>query len=101
MRMGALPVPGDSSDPRSIADQQRALKLQEAFSDGTAGEFDGWIASGMYRSPAECVDALTGYRVSGGGRAIVSTIQVAQKHSAGRPGHWNPARAGFISVVSS
>lgn len=42
-----------------------------------AGEFDGWIASGMHRSPAECAEALKGYRDAGGGRAIVSTIQLS------------------------
>ncbi|MFT6437279.1 MAG: alkanesulfonate monooxygenase SsuD [Candidatus Azotimanducaceae bacterium] len=41
-----------------------------------ASEFDGWIASGMHRSPAECAEALERYRAAGGSRAIVSTIQV-------------------------
>jgi len=41
-----------------------------------AEEFNGWIASGMHRTPMECADALEGYRDAGGGRAIVSTIQV-------------------------
>ena len=42
-----------------------------------AGEFDGWIASGMHRSPSECAEALVGYRKAGGRRAVVSTIQVS------------------------
>jgi len=41
-----------------------------------ATEFDGWIASGMHRSPEECAEALAGYREAGGGRAVVSTILV-------------------------
>jgi len=41
-----------------------------------ADEFDGWIASGMHRSPQECAAALDDFRSSGGGRAIVSTIRV-------------------------
>jgi alkanesulfonate monooxygenase SsuD/methylene tetrahydromethanopterin reductase-like flavin-dependent oxidoreductase (luciferase family) len=41
-----------------------------------AKSFDGWIASGAYRTPAEVVAALGRYRQAGGGRAIVSTIQL-------------------------
>lgn len=41
-----------------------------------AADFDGWIASGMHREPAECAEALARFREAGGGRAIVSTIQV-------------------------
>ena len=43
---------------------------------GAATEFDGWIASGMHRSPEECAAALATYRQAGGGRAVVSTILV-------------------------
>ncbi len=39
-----------------------------------ANEFDGWIASGMHRTPEECAQALQGYRTAGGQRAVVSTI---------------------------
>ncbi len=39
-----------------------------------ANEFDGWIASGMYRTPEELDVAIKGYREAGGSRAIVSTI---------------------------
>ena len=41
-----------------------------------AREYDGWIASANYRTPEQVVAALTAYRQAGGGRAIVSTIQV-------------------------
>ena len=41
-----------------------------------AKAFDGWIASAHYRTPAEVVAALARYRRAGGGRAIVSTIQI-------------------------
>ncbi|MFT7220440.1 MAG: alkanesulfonate monooxygenase SsuD [Candidatus Azotimanducaceae bacterium] len=41
-----------------------------------AGEFDGWIASGMHRNPDECAAALVGYRKQNGVRAIVSTISI-------------------------
>ena len=41
-----------------------------------AKQFDGWIASANYRSADEVVAALQSYRVAGGGRAIVSTIQI-------------------------
>ena len=42
-----------------------------------AREFDGWIASAHYRTAEEVVTALGRYREAGGGRAIVSTIQIA------------------------
>ena len=41
-----------------------------------ATEFDGWIASGMHRTPEQCAVALARYRAAGGKRAIVSTIRV-------------------------
>lgn len=41
-----------------------------------ANEFDGWIASGMHRTPAQCIDAIERYRASGGSRAMVSTIRI-------------------------
>ncbi len=41
-----------------------------------ARSFDGWIASANYRTPDEVVAALARYREAGGGRAIVSTIQL-------------------------
>jgi alkanesulfonate monooxygenase SsuD/methylene tetrahydromethanopterin reductase-like flavin-dependent oxidoreductase (luciferase family) len=39
-----------------------------------AREFDGWIASGHYRTPPEVAQAAARYRAAGGGRAIVSTL---------------------------
>ena len=48
-----------------------------------AGEFDGWIASGMHRSPDECAEALLGYRKADGSRAIVSTIQIGASSDLG------------------
>lgn len=44
-----------------------------------AWRYDGWIASGAYRSPEEVISALDRYRAAGGGRAIVSTIQLNAK----------------------
>ena len=41
-----------------------------------ANEFDGWIASGMHRTPEECAEANVGYRAAGGSRAIVTTIRI-------------------------
>lgn len=41
-----------------------------------ARDFDGWIASGHYRTVEEVCAALARYRGFGGGRAVVSTIQV-------------------------
>ena len=41
-----------------------------------ATEFDGWIASAHYRSADQVIAALGRYRQAGGGRAVVSTIQL-------------------------
>ena len=41
-----------------------------------AREYDGWIASGTYRTSDEILQSLETYRAFGGTRAIVSTIQV-------------------------
>ena len=41
-----------------------------------AAEFDGWIASAHYRSADQVIAALGRYRQAGGGRAVVSTIQL-------------------------
>lgn len=48
-----------------------------------ANEFDGWIASGMHRTPEQCAEALKGYRVEGGQRAIVSTIRIDRNTDIG------------------
>ena len=42
-----------------------------------ARSFDGWIASANYRSVDEVCAAMARYRAAGGGRAIVSTIQIS------------------------
>lgn len=42
-----------------------------------AQAFSGWIASANYRTSPEVVAALARYRAAGGGRAIVSTIQLS------------------------
>jgi alkanesulfonate monooxygenase SsuD/methylene tetrahydromethanopterin reductase-like flavin-dependent oxidoreductase (luciferase family) len=49
-----------------------------------ATSFDGWIASGAYRNPAEVIAALGRYRQAGGGRAIVSTIQLRHDTDVGQ-----------------
>ena len=66
-----------------------------------ATEFDGWIASGMHRTPAECGEALTAYRVAGGQRAIVSTIIVTGNTDTGalREQLTSYADAGFDDAV--
>ena len=66
-----------------------------------ATEFDGWIASGMHRTPAECGEALTAYRAAGGQRAIVSTIMVTGNTDTGALGEQltSYADAGFDDAV--
>lgn len=49
-----------------------------------AREYDGWIASGNYRTPDEVVQALGEYRAAGGGRAIVSTLQLRADTDLGK-----------------
>ena len=41
-----------------------------------ANDYDGWIASGAYRTPDEIAAALAVYRDHGGARALVSTIVI-------------------------
>ncbi len=48
-----------------------------------AQEFDGWIASGMHRTPEQVAAAAARYQAAGGGRAIVSTIQVGKDTDLG------------------
>jgi len=48
-----------------------------------ATEFDGWIASGMHRTPAEVAAAAGRFHAAGGGRSIVSTIQVGDRTDLG------------------
>ena len=66
-----------------------------------ARHYDGWIASGAYRSPDEVIAALARYRAAGGGRAIVSTLQLGPKTDLGEMketlGRY--AAAGFDDAV--
>ncbi|MEM7016987.1 MAG: LLM class flavin-dependent oxidoreductase [Pseudomonadota bacterium] len=48
-----------------------------------AQEFDGWIASGMHRTPDQVVAKIPEYREAGGKRAMVSTIQVSAQTDLG------------------
>lgn len=48
-----------------------------------ASEFDGWIASGMHRTPEQVAAAAARYHQAGGGRSIVSTIQVGAETDLG------------------
>jgi alkanesulfonate monooxygenase SsuD/methylene tetrahydromethanopterin reductase-like flavin-dependent oxidoreductase (luciferase family) len=66
-----------------------------------AQSFDGWIASGAYRSPTEVIAALGRYRQAGGGRAIVSTIQLRHDTDLGELGNvlQQYQAAGFDDAV--
>lgn len=66
-----------------------------------AREFDGWIASGHYRSPPEVAAALVRYRAAGGGRAIVSTLILNRETDLGalREKLQAFASAGFDDAV--
>ncbi len=66
-----------------------------------AQQFDGWIASGMHRTPQQCADAPLSYRAAGGQRAIVSTIRVLPKADLGklREQLQTYAHAGFDDAV--
>ncbi len=48
-----------------------------------AREFDGWIASGMHRTPEQVARAAGAYDAAGGGRSVVSTIQVSGQTDLG------------------
>ena len=47
-----------------------------------ATEFDGWIASGAYRTADQVCDAFKRYKDAGGDRAIVSTLQITGETDA-------------------
>ena len=66
-----------------------------------ATEFDGWIASGMHRTPEQVAAAAQRYRDAGGGRAIVSTIQVSGQTDLGelKEKFAAYAEAGFDDAV--
>lgn len=48
-----------------------------------ARSFDGWIASAAYRTADEVIAALQRYRLAGGKRAIVSTLQLGASADLG------------------
>jgi len=66
-----------------------------------AADFDGWIASAAYRSPAEVISAHDRFRRAGGRRAIVSTIQLGHRADLGatRAMLAEFAAAGFDDAV--
>ena len=74
----------DGTDANKALSPWPGLKIPPRIFFGTwgkgveraASEFDGWIASGHYRSVDELRDAAGRYRAAGGGRSIVSTILV-------------------------
>ena len=66
-----------------------------------AREFDGWIASAHYRTEEQVVASLERYRRAGGGRAVVSTIQLPAGTDLGelRDRLARFAEAGFDDAV--
>lgn len=66
-----------------------------------AREFDGWIASGHYRSVEEVSQAAERYRSAGGGRSIVSTLILDAETDLGefRSRLARYAAAGFDDAV--
>ena len=66
-----------------------------------ANEFDGWIASGMHRTPEQCAAANIEYRAAGGGRAIVTTIRIMPDTDLGemRETLAGYAEAGFDDAI--
>ncbi len=63
--------------------------------------FDGWIASGMHRTPEQVAAAAERYHAAGGGRSIVSTIQVSGQADLGelKEAFAVYAEAGFDDAV--
>jgi alkanesulfonate monooxygenase SsuD/methylene tetrahydromethanopterin reductase-like flavin-dependent oxidoreductase (luciferase family) len=66
-----------------------------------ATEFDGWIASGAYRSVKEVAAAAERFHAAGGGRSIVSTIQLTGETDLGelKERFAAYAEAGFDDAV--
>lgn len=66
-----------------------------------AHSYDGWIASGHYRTVAQVRAAIQRYRRAGGGRAIISTIQVTADTNLGELQEklQRYAEAGFDDAV--
>ncbi|MET3803087.1 alkanesulfonate monooxygenase SsuD/methylene tetrahydromethanopterin reductase-like flavin-dependent oxidoreductase (luciferase family) [Nakamurella sp. UYEF19] len=69
--------------------------------DRAAREFDGWLASAYRRSTDEIITAHDRYRASGGRRAIVCAVQLAEPGDLGRIGDdlARYAEAGFDDAV--
>ncbi|WP_029136946.1 LLM class flavin-dependent oxidoreductase [Nakamurella lactea] len=66
-----------------------------------AGEFDGWLASGIRRTPDEIVAAHERFRAAGGRRAVVCAIRLAGMDDLGPTGDvlHRYAEAGFDDAV--
>jgi alkanesulfonate monooxygenase SsuD/methylene tetrahydromethanopterin reductase-like flavin-dependent oxidoreductase (luciferase family) len=66
-----------------------------------AKRYDGWIASGHYRTPDEVIGTLQRYRSAGGGRAIVSTLMITPDDDLGEKAEMlgRFAEAGFDDAV--
>ena len=64
-----------------------------------ARDFDGWMASGRYRSDDEVIGSLAGYRAAGGRRAMVSTIGVGAELDALGERLGRFAAAGFDDAI--
>lgn len=66
-----------------------------------AHRFDGWLASGLRRTPDEIIAALGRFRAAGGRRAVVSAIPLAASNDLGRTGEvlHRYAEAGFDDAV--
>jgi alkanesulfonate monooxygenase SsuD/methylene tetrahydromethanopterin reductase-like flavin-dependent oxidoreductase (luciferase family) len=66
-----------------------------------ARDYDGWLASGFRRTPAEIVAALERFRAAGGGRAIVCAVPVNGRADLGptRDVLRRYADAGFDDAV--
>jgi alkanesulfonate monooxygenase SsuD/methylene tetrahydromethanopterin reductase-like flavin-dependent oxidoreductase (luciferase family) len=66
-----------------------------------AKEFDGWIASGAYRAPEEVAAAAERFHAAGGGRSVVSTIQLTSETDLGelKERFARFAEAGFDDAV--
>ena len=66
-----------------------------------AREFDGWIASGAYRGVDEVAAAAERFRMAGGGRCVVSTIQLTAETDLGelKDRFARFAQAGFDDAV--
>lgn len=66
-----------------------------------ARDYDGWIASGHFRSPEQLDEGIRRYRAAGGDRAIVSTIRVSGESDLGELGARldQYAESGFDDAV--